>query len=166
MPVIPCQLDNTKQPATSPPAPAIAPLRDSHSTGPRPCIPSTRDMHLLRTSATQTTIPQPPPSVSCSTNATYHSLPSAMTTAPMTHHLERHLRLTTYSESPSDDPATTTASIKRRVSRQPMSSSSSPVSSSRRTSWHYTIATHSCRTSSAHAYTCNTTTSSGSPNTM
>jgi hypothetical protein len=99
------------------------PDHDCASCRPRTCTFSGNTTQS--TSAMGTMIPQLPPLVICSMNATYHSLSSAMTPAPMTHHLTCHLRLTTYSEITSDAPAKTTASIKRCVSIQPTSSSSS-----------------------------------------
>jgi hypothetical protein len=108
---------------------------------------------IRNTLRTRTTIHQPPHSVSHSMHATSHSLPSTMTPGPMSYPLARDLCCVTSSESPSDAPAPTTASISKHASRQHTSPSSNPGSSSPQTSWHSTNAIHSCRIPFAHAYT-------------
>ncbi len=158
-------------PPVTTPAPVIAPPCTSQEPSPQPCILSANDMHLLKEyNKKYLGYVDYNPSAASLGKSFYErylslSLPSAMTSAPMTHPLARHLFRVNCSEGPLGAQATTIPSTNRHVLRQPTSLSSSQGSWNPRTSWPSTSVTPSYHTSYAYAYAYAITTSSGLPNT-
>jgi hypothetical protein len=128
-------------PPVTTPATIIAPPCASRQPCPGPHISSANDMHLLEEyNKKNLGCVDYNPSAASLGKSFYErylslSLPSAMTSAPMTHCLARHLRHVNCSEGPLGTQATTIPSTNRHVLRQPTSLSSSQGSWSPRTSW-------------------------------
>ena len=163
-PDTPRQLDTPPPSPLSPPAPTVAPLCDSQMPGPRPRIPLTKDMHLL-----------------WEYNTKYLSYtdydPSAASLGKLFY--EHYLSLSAVGNDTRANDASSRMpplphNLLRKYFGRPSNNHGFHQTACFETAYiiilksgffDYSIATHSCRTSSAHAYTCGTTISSGLPNT-